>query len=84
MRFAEALRAEGVPVFQGYVPLNRNQAVRRRDRHARWARARRLPGNAERAEADEVLMFSMPILLGTHEDIDDVVAAVAKVAAVRA
>jgi len=25
--FADALRAEGVPVFAGYVPLNRNQAV---------------------------------------------------------
>ena len=29
-------------------------------------------------------MFSMPILLGSHADIDDVVTAVAKVAAARA
>ena len=28
-------------------------------------------------------MFSMPILLGSHQDMDDVVAAVAKVAAAR-
>jgi hypothetical protein len=40
--------------------------------------------NAERAEAVEILMFSLPILMGTHADLDDVVEAVAKVAAVRA
>lgn len=83
MRFAEALEAEGVPVFHGYVPLNRNDALR--------AEVARLGGTppadcpaAERAAADEVLMFSMPILLGTRADLDDVVEAVAKVAAVRA
>ena len=80
--FAEALRAEGVPVFGGYTPLNRNQAVR--DEIARLGGTE--PGpcpNAERAETDEILMFSMPILMGTHADLDDVAAAVAKVAAVR-
>ncbi|HET7169430.1 MAG TPA: DegT/DnrJ/EryC1/StrS family aminotransferase [Candidatus Limnocylindrales bacterium] len=80
--FADALRAEGVPVFGGYTPLNRNQAVR--DEIARLGGTE--PGpcpNAERAETDEILMFSMPILMGTHDDIDDVVEAVAKVAAVR-
>ena len=40
--------------------------------------------NAERAEADEIMMFSLNILMGTHADIDDVVEAVAKVAAARA
>ena len=80
--FAEALRAEGVPVFGGYTPLNRNQAVR--DEIVRLGATK--PGpcpNAERAETDEILMFSMPILMGTHADLDDVAAAVAKVAAVR-
>ncbi len=80
--FAEALRAEGVPVFGGYTPLNRNQAVR--DEIVRLGGTE--PGpcpNAERAETDEILMFSMPILMGTHADLDDVAAAVAKVAAVR-
>jgi dTDP-4-amino-4,6-dideoxygalactose transaminase len=83
MRFAEALRAEGVPVFQGYVPLNRNQAVRDEVAKLGGSEPVACPA-AERAAADEVLMFSMPILLGTHKDIDDVVAAVAKVAAARA
>jgi dTDP-4-amino-4,6-dideoxygalactose transaminase len=83
MRFAEALRAEGVPVFHGYVPLNRNQAVR--DEVARLGGSEPVAcPAAERAAADEVLMFSMPILLGSRADIDDVVTAVAKVAAARA
>ncbi|MGH2464268.1 MAG: DegT/DnrJ/EryC1/StrS family aminotransferase [Candidatus Limnocylindrales bacterium] len=83
MRFAEALRAEGVPVFQGYVQLNRNQAVRDEVAKLGGQPPVDCPA-AERAAADEVLMFSMPILLGSHEDIDDVVAAVAKVATARA
>ena len=83
MRFAEALRAEGVPVFHGYVPLNRNEALR--DEVARLGGVEPVAcPAAERAAADEVLMFSMPILLGSRRDIDDVVAAVAKVAAARA
>jgi dTDP-4-amino-4,6-dideoxygalactose transaminase len=83
MAFAEALRAEGVPVFHGYTPLNRNQAVR--DEIARLGGPEPVAcPNAEKAEADEILMFSLPILMGTHADLDDVVEAVAKVAAVRA
>ena len=82
-QFAEALRAEGVPVFHGYTPLNRNQAVI--DEIARLGGPDPVPcPNAERAEADEILMFSLPILMGTHGDLDDVAEAVAKVAAVRA
>lgn len=80
--FADALRAEGIPVFHGYVPLNRNQAVR--DAIARLGGPEpAVCPNAERAERDEILMFSLPILMGTHEDLDEVAAAVAKVAAVR-
>ena len=81
--FAEALRAEGVPVFHGYTPLNRNQAVR--DEIARLGGAEPPPcPNAEKAEADEIMMFSLSILMGTHADLDQVAEAVAKVAAVRA
>ena len=83
MAFAEALRAEGIPVFHGYTPLNRNQAVI--DEIARLGGPEPVAcPNAEKAEAEEILMFSLPILMGTHADIDDVVDAVAKVAAVRA
>ena len=83
MEFARALRAEGIPVFHGYVPLNRNEAV--------CDEIARLGGHApdpcpaaERAAADEVLMFSLPILMGERRDLDDVVTAVAKIAAHRA
>ena len=81
--FAAALRAEGVPVFAGYVPLNRNQAVI--DEIARLGGPAPVAcPNAERAEADEIMMFSLSILMGSHADIDDVVEAVAKVAAAQA
>ena len=82
MEFAAALRAEGIPLFHGYTPLNRNPAVRAEIARLGGAEPAACP-NAERAEADEVLMFAMPILLGTAEDLDDVVRAVAKVAQAR-
>jgi hypothetical protein len=83
MEFAQALRAEGVPCLHGYVPINRNEAVR--------AEIKRLGGPepvacpaAETADAEEVLAFSMPILMSKPEDLDDVVRAVEKVARFRA
>lgn len=82
MAFAAALRGEGIPLFHGYTPLNRNAAVRAEIARLGGAEPAVCP-NAERAESDEVLMFAMPILLGTREDLDDVVRAVAKVAEVR-
>lgn len=82
MEFARALRAEGIPCLHGYVPINRNEAVR--------AEIQRLGGRepvacpaAEKADADEVLAFSMPILMATQSDLDDVVRAVDKVARFR-
>ena len=82
MVFARALRAEGIPVLHGYVPINRNEAVR--------AEIKRLGGPepvacpaAEQADAEEILAFSSPILMASHEDIDDVVRAVEKVASFR-
>ena len=82
MEFARALRAEGIPCLHGYVPINRNEAVR--------AEIKRLGGPepvacpaAEKADAEEILAFSMPILMASHADIDDVVRAVDKVARYR-
>lgn len=80
--FAAALRAEGIPVFAGYVPLNRNQAIR--DEVARLGGP--VPAdcpNAERAEAEEILMFSLPLISGTRADVDQIVEAIRKVASVR-
>jgi dTDP-4-amino-4,6-dideoxygalactose transaminase len=82
MDFARALRAEGIPVLHGYVPINRNEAVR--------AEIKRLGGSepadcpaAEKANAEEILAFSSPILMAPEEDIEDVVRAVEKVARYR-
>jgi dTDP-4-amino-4,6-dideoxygalactose transaminase len=83
MAFARALRAEGIPVFHGYVPLNRNQAVI--DEIALLGgRAPDACPNAERASAGEVMNFALPILMGSTADLDDVVTAVDKVARTRA
>ena len=80
--FAKALAAEGIPVFAGYVPLNRNQAVV--DEILRLGGREPDPcPNAERAAADEVLVFSLPILMGTSADLADVATAVDKVARAR-
>jgi dTDP-4-amino-4,6-dideoxygalactose transaminase len=81
--FARALAAEGIPVFGGYVPLNRNQAVIDEIRRLGGTEPGACP-NAERAAADEVMVFALPILMGTTADLDDVVSAVAKVARARA
>jgi dTDP-4-amino-4,6-dideoxygalactose transaminase len=80
--FSEALKAEGIPNFHGYVPLNRNEAVR--------AEIARLGGpepgscpTAERAADHEVIMLALPLLMGSPDDLDQIVEAVAKVAAAR-
>lgn len=79
---AAALRAEGIPVFAGYVPLNRNQAIIDEIERLGGRPADPCP-NAERAAADEVMVFALPILMGSTADLDDVLTAVAKVAKTR-
>jgi dTDP-4-amino-4,6-dideoxygalactose transaminase len=80
--FARALEAEGIPVFAGYVPLNKNQAVIDEIRRLGGREPDPCP-NAERAAADEVMVFSLPILMGTSADLADVATAVDKVARAR-
>ncbi|TMF35962.1 MAG: DegT/DnrJ/EryC1/StrS family aminotransferase [Chloroflexi bacterium] len=80
--FAPALAAEGIPVFGGYVPLNRNGAVID-EIHRIGGREPDPCPNAERAAADEVMVFSLPILMGTSADLADVATAVDKVARAR-
>lgn len=83
LRFSEALRAEGIPNFHGYVPLDRNEAVRAEIARLGGAEPAPCPA-AARAADHEVLMLSLPILMGSHDDLDQVADAVAKVAAARA
>ena len=83
-RLRRGARGRGNPALRGYVPLNRNEAVRAEIAPPRWCRAGSVPQRRARRAADEVLMFAMPILMGSRDDLDDVVRAVAKVARARA
>jgi len=83
MEFARALRAEGIPVLHGYVPINLNEALRAEISRLGGPEPAACPA-AEKADAEEILAFSSPILMASHEDIDDVVRAVDKVARYRA
>ncbi len=83
LAFSDALKAEGIPNFHGYVPLNRNEAIRQEVARLGGPEPAACPA-AERAADHEVLMLSLPLLMGTHEDLDQVAQAVAKVAAARA
>jgi dTDP-4-amino-4,6-dideoxygalactose transaminase len=82
LAFSAALKAEGIPNFHGYVPLNRNDAVRQEIARLGGPEPAGCPA-AERAADDEVIMLALPILMGTHNDLDQVAEAVAKVAAAR-
>jgi hypothetical protein len=64
------------------VPLNRNQAVIDEIRRLGGPEPVACP-HAERAAADEVMVFALPILMGAPTDLDDVVTAVEKVALTR-
>lgn len=88
-RFLAALRAEGVPCSEGYVPLYRMPAIQ-----AGVRRLKRAVGQAggypetmpeclvtERACSTEGVWFTQSMLLGTQADMDDIVAAVRKVQA---
>lgn len=83
LEFARALRAEGVPVLHGYVPINRNEAIRAEIKRLGGPEPAACPA-AEKADAEEILAFSSPILMSSDEDLDDVVRAVEKVARYRA
>lgn len=83
LAFSEALRAEGIPNFHGYVPLNRLAAVREEVARLGGPEPAACPA-AERAADHEVLMLALPILMGSRDDLDQVAEAIAKVAAARA
>ena len=88
-RFLEALRAEGIPCSEGYVPLYRMPAIQNGIRRLRAAFGRADAGESdlpncpvtERACASEGIWFFQTMLLGTEADMDDIVAAVQKVQA---
>jgi dTDP-4-amino-4,6-dideoxygalactose transaminase len=89
-RFMEAVRAEGIPVYGGYpVPLYEQPFIANK-RFGPYAasiagydadiaaNAARCPAT-ERACKAEALWLTQTVLLGSREDMDDIVNAVAKV-----
>ena len=51
-----------MPVLHGYVPINRNEAVRAEIKRLGGAEPAACPA-AEKADAEEILAFSSPILM---------------------
>jgi dTDP-4-amino-4,6-dideoxygalactose transaminase len=86
-RFIEALRAEGIPASPGYsIPLYkqpvfteknfgvyRSEALMRQDFKGLYLE------ETERACNDEAVWLTQNVLLGTREDMDDIVRAIAKI-----
>jgi len=76
--FVEALEAEGVPCFQGYKLLSGSDAMQEAAaRHPGRIRTTDRP-NVEWVSAHSVWLVQ-DMLMGTHEDIDDIVEAIAKI-----
>jgi dTDP-4-amino-4,6-dideoxygalactose transaminase len=84
-----ALRAEGIPCSAGYTPLYRIDAIQRGARRLKAALGSTggypatLPHCpvTERACTEEGIWFSQTMLLGSHKDMEGIVAAVRKVKA---
>ena len=85
----DMLRAEGIPCSSGYVPLNRTPAIRRalaeqEGRIEPWDAAdAELPALPPCPVAEDLcqrtIWLKQTMFLGDHEDMDDIVAAIAKV-----
>ena len=87
--FLKALRAEGIPARPGYGKQNRDglieEALQSRgferlfgeDRLNTWREENVLPGNDQCS--DEAVTLYQNVLLGTQEDMDDIVNAITKV-----
>lgn len=88
-KFMEALRAEGVPCSAGYGQQNKDGLIEEalnskgykrlfsEQRLTQWREENRLPGNDQLAR--EAVTFYQSILLGTKNDMDDIVKAVTKI-----
>ena len=84
--FLEALQAEGIPCSEGYLPLYRMKAIQdgiRRLKHFLTQENLTEPEPdcpvTERACSTEGVWFTQAMLLGSRNDMDDIVNAVIKV-----
>lgn len=85
-RFIEALRAEGIPCAQGYVPIYETEGVRRGSAELRKATGipqtdPACPVAARVCAEESVWIAGQSALLGTRQDMDDILAAVEKIRA---
>lgn len=88
-KFIQALRAEGVPCSAGYGEQNKDGLIEEalnskgykrlfsEKRLKQWRETNHLPGNDQLAK--EAVTFYQSILLGSKTDMDDIIAAVAKI-----
>lgn len=88
-RFLQALNAEGVPGWSGYGPQNKYELVEEalnskgykrlfsEERLRRYREENHLPGNDQLCE--EAVCFYQSMLLGTKNDMDDIVNAITKI-----
>ena len=81
--FLEALRAEGIPAEPPYLPMVEQPALVLEPRWTPQLADRRQlaksPAPVARAASDAVVTIPHEVLLGSREDMDDIVAAVAKI-----
>jgi len=88
-RFLQALNAEGIPGWRGYGPQNKYELVEEalnskgykrlfsEDRLRKYRQENHLPGNDQLCE--EAVCFYQSMLLGTKNDMDDIVKAITKI-----
>lgn len=88
-RFIEAVRAEGIPIAAGYGPLNKDpflestlnsrpyRAVYTTQDIDRWRERNQCPANDRLCQ--EGLWFGHTVLLGSHRDMEEIVAGIRKV-----
>ena len=86
-KFVEALNAEGIPCSLGYTPLYRQESLLRLAQDHLYLRLYNEKADyskielqvTEKACTDEGVWFYQYMLLGTKEDMDDIVNAVVKI-----
>jgi dTDP-4-amino-4,6-dideoxygalactose transaminase len=86
-RFLEALRAEGIPCSLGYTPLHRHRSMLKlaQDPLLSQLYGKKVDYSTvelpvtERACNEESVWFYQNMLLGTREDMDDIVDAIARI-----
>ena len=78
MNFVKAMNAEGIPLKPGYTfPLYRIPAIYNSLKDAQYENL--YLSETEKACTEEGVWFSQNVLLGTKEDMDDIITAIKKI-----